>query len=147
MTKFQPLNRDFAARVRESFSEQLFMNMLDADLSVCLPGEVAIHMPYSPTLTQQDGFLHAGVVTALVDSACGYAAMTLMPEDAEVLSVEFKVNLLSPAVGEGFLAHAEVIKPGRTLTVCRGDLFAIQEDAEQKLVATMQATMITRRGE
>ena len=122
------------------------MSMLDAELSACLPGEVAIHMPYSPTLTQQDGFLHAGVVTALADTACGYAAMTLMPEDAEVLSVEFKVNLLSPAVGEGFLASGFVIKPGRTLTVCRGDVFAIK-DGEEKLVATMQATMITRRSE
>jgi uncharacterized protein (TIGR00369 family) len=147
MTTFQPSDPDFAARVRESFAEQEFMQTLHADLMAVLPGEIGIFMPYSPTLTQQDGFLHAGVVTALIDSACGYAAMTLMPEDAEVLSVEFKVNLLSPAVGEGFLAHAKVIKPGRTLTVCRGDLFAVQEDAEQKLVATMQATMITRRAE
>lgn len=122
------------------------MHTLDAELSVCLPGEVAIHMPYSPTLTQQDGFLHAGVITALADTACGYAAMTLMPEDAEVLSVEFKVNLLSPAVGEGFMASGFVIKPGRTLTVCRADVFAIK-DGEEKLVATMQATMITRQTE
>jgi uncharacterized protein (TIGR00369 family) len=143
MADFKPSNPDFAARVHESFAEQEFMNTLDAELAVVLPGEVAIHMPYSYTLTQQDGFLHAGVVTAIADSACGYAAMTLMPEGAEVLSVEFKVNLLSPAVGEGFIAHGEVIKPGRTLTVCRGEVVAIK-DGEEKLVMTMQATMITR---
>lgn len=144
MTNFQPSDLDFAARVRESFAEQLFMSTLNADLMAVLPGEVGIFMPYSPTLTQQDRFLHAGVVTALIDSACGYAAMTLMPENAEVLSVEFKVNLLSPAVGEGFIASGFVIKAGRTLTVCRGELFAVQDDAEQKLVAIMQATMITK---
>lgn len=144
MTDFQPSNPDFEARVRESFAAQLFMSTIDAELAVVLPGKVAIHMPYSPTLTQQDGFLHAGVVTALADTACGYAALTLMPEGSEVLSVEFKVNLLSPAVGEGFIAHGEVIKPGRTLTVCRGDVFAVR-DGEEKLVMTMLATMITRK--
>lgn len=120
------------------------MDTLDAELAVVLPGEVAIHIPFSSRLTQQDGFLHAGVVTALADTACGYAALTLMPQGSEVLSVEFKVNLLSPAVGEGFIAHGEVIRPGRTLTVCRADVFAVK-DGEEKLVMTMLATMITRR--
>lgn len=146
MATFQPSNPDFETRVRESFAAQAFMSTLGAELVSVAPGEVTIHMPYSPTLTQQDGFLHAGVVTSIADTACGYAALTLMPQGSEVLSVEFKVNLLSPAVGEGFIAHGEVIKPGRTLTVCRGDVFAVKDGAE-KLVMTMLATMITRQHE
>lgn len=146
MTKFQPSNPDFAARVRESFAAQKFMATLGAELTNIAPGEVTIEMPYSEVFTQQDGFLHAGITTAIADSACGYAALTLMPAGSGVLSVEFKVNLLSPAVGEKFIARAVVLKPGRTLTVCRGDVFAVK-DGNEKLVLTMQATMIARRGE
>lgn len=138
---FQPSNPDFENRIRESFAAQAFMRTLGAELTRIAPGEVTIGVPYSEALTQQDGFLHAGVVTSIADSACGYAAFTLMPKEALVLSVEFKVNLLSPAVGERFIARAVVLKPGRTLTVCRADVFAVKEGAE-KIVMTMLATMI-----
>jgi uncharacterized protein (TIGR00369 family) len=106
------------------------------------PGLVEIKLPYRPDLTQQDGFVHAGIIATIADSACGYAAYSLMPPESEVLAVEFKVNLLRPAKGEMFLARAEVIKPGRTLTVVRADVFATTGTEEQKLVATMQGTMM-----
>lgn len=143
MPNFQPPDPDFESRVRASFAEQKFMATLGAELTYIAPGEVTIELPFSDHLTQQDGFLHAGVSTSVVDSACGYAAYTLMPAGSRVLSVEFKVNLLSPAVGERFIAKGIVLKPGRTLTVCRGDLFAVN-NGEEKLVFTMQATMISK---
>jgi uncharacterized protein (TIGR00369 family) len=120
------------------------METIGATLSRVEPGEVEIGLPYRADLTQQDGYLHAGIVTTIVDSACGYAAFTLMPADAAVLSVEFKLNLLSPARGERFVARARVLKPGRTLTVCAGDVFAVT-GAGEKLVATMLATMMALR--
>jgi uncharacterized protein (TIGR00369 family) len=143
MTKFQPSNPDFETRVRESFAAQNLMTLLCAEITRIAPGEVTIEMPFSDQLTQQNGFVHAGITTAIADSACGYAAFTLMPAEASVLSVEFKVNLLSPALGERFIARAQVLKPGRTLTVCRGDVFAVTGGSE-KLILTMLATMITR---
>ena len=121
------------------------MNLIGARLVTVEPGVVEITLPYRADLTQQNGYLHAGVVTTIADSACGYAAMSLMPAEAGVLSVEFKVNLLRPARGESFLARAEVIKAGRTLTVVRADVFALAEDAERQLVATMQGTMMSLR--
>jgi uncharacterized protein (TIGR00369 family) len=143
MTAFQPSNPDFEARVRESFAAQTLMATLRAEITRIAPGEVTIEIPFSDELTQQDGFVHAGITTAIADSACGYAAFTLMPVEASVLSVEFKVNLLSPALGERFIARAQVLKPGRTLTVCRGDVFAARDGAE-KLILTMLATMISK---
>jgi uncharacterized protein (TIGR00369 family) len=121
------------------------MNLIGARLVTVEPGVVEITLPYRADLTQQNGYLHAGVVTTIADSACGYAAMSLMPAEAGVLSVEFKVNLLRPARGQSFLARAEVIKAGRTLTVVRADVFALAEDAERQLVATMQGTMMSLR--
>jgi len=120
------------------------METIGATLSRVEAGEVEIGLPYRADLTQQDGYLHAGIVTTIVDSACGYAAFTLMPADAAVLSVEFKLNLLSPARGERFVARARVLKPGRTLTVCAGDVFAVT-GADEKLIATMLATMMALR--
>jgi uncharacterized protein (TIGR00369 family) len=143
MTNFQSSDPDFESRVRTSFAAQKFMATLGAEVSHIAPGEITIELPFSDHLTQQDGFLHAGVVTSIADSACGYAAFTLMPEGASVLSVEFKVNMISPSVGERFIARALVLKPGRTLTVCRADVFAVKDGAE-KLVLAMQATMIAR---
>jgi uncharacterized protein (TIGR00369 family) len=102
---------------------------------------VEIRLPFSPNLTQQNGYLHAGAITAVLDSACGYAALTMAADDKDVLSVEFKVNLLSPATGEVFAARALVKKAGRTLTVCTADAFAIS-DGREKLVATMLATIM-----
>ena len=144
MTNFQPSNPDFESRIRESFAAQNLMATLRAEITHITPGEVTIEMPFSDELTQQNGFVHAGITTAIADSACGYAAFTLMPAEASVLSVEFKVNLLSPALGERFIARAQVLKPGRTLTVCRGDVFAVK-DGNEKLILTMLATMITRK--
>ena len=121
------------------------MNLLGARLSLVEAGVVEITLPYRADLAQQHGYLHAGVVTTIADSACGYAAYTLMPAGSEVLSVEFKVNLLRPAQGETFVARAEVIKAGKTLTVVRADVFAIAGNADRELVATMQGTMICVR--
>jgi uncharacterized protein (TIGR00369 family) len=141
----RPLNPSFADDVAASFAQQPIMNLIGARLLTVEPGVVEITLPYRADLTQQNGYLHAGVVTTIADSACGYAAMSLMPAEAGVLSVEFKVNLLRPARGESFLARAEVIKAGRTLTVVRADVFALADDAERQLVATMQGTMMSLR--
>ena len=140
-----PLNPSFAEDVERSFARQPIMNLLGARLSLVEAGAVEITLPYRADLTQQHGYLHAGVVTTIADSACGYASYSLMPAGSEVLSVEFKVNLLRPAQGETFVARAEVIKAGKTLTVVRADVFAIAGDADRKLVATMQGTMICVR--
>jgi uncharacterized protein (TIGR00369 family) len=128
-------------RVHDSFAQQQFMKTLDASLLSVKPGAVEIALPFHANLTQQNGFLHAGVITSVLDSACGYAALSVAPENAEVLSVEFKVNLLSPAVGERFVARAQVKRAGKLLTVATADAFAIEE-GQEKLVATMMATII-----
>lgn len=119
------------------------LSTLGAELGLVRAGEVHLTAAHDARFSQLDGFLHAGIVTALIDSACGYAAYTLMPAGARVLSVEFKVNLLSPARGPRFRAEGRVIKHGRTLTVCEGKLFSIEE--EETLCAIMQATMICIR--
>lgn len=121
------------------------MNLIGARLGLVEPGIVEIVLPFRQDLTQQNGYLHAGVVTTIADSACGYAAFSLMPAGSAVLSVEFKVNLLRPARGESFVARAEVIKAGRTLLITRADVFAVHEDSERELVATMQGTMMCLR--
>ena len=118
------------------------MSSIGAELLIVEPGKVEIALPYRSDLTQQHGYLHAGIITTIADTACGYAAYTLMPAGSEVLSVEFKVNLLRPAKGERFVAVANVLKPGRTLTVVRADVFGISESDERELIATMLATMI-----
>jgi uncharacterized protein (TIGR00369 family) len=129
-------------RVRRSFSNQPFMSTLGAELAAVGPGVVEIRLPFSAKLTQQHGFLHAGAVTAVLDSACGYAALSLAAGDKEVLTVELKENLLAPAAGEAFVARAQVKRAGKTLTVCTADAFAITCSGE-KLVATMLATIMT----
>lgn len=144
MNNFQPSDPNFESRVRDSFARQKLMATLSAELTHVAAGGATIEMPYHEDFAQQDGFLHAGTLTTIADSACGYAAYTLMPAGVGVLSVEFKVNLLSPAVGERFIARAEVIKPGRTLTICRADVFAIN-NGQEKLVTTMLATMIAKK--
>ena len=126
-------------RVRESFARQAFMTTIGAALVSVKPGEVVIEVASRPELTQQHGFLHAGVIASIADSACGYAAFTLMPPDHAVLSVEFKQNQLAPARGERFRATGRVVKSGRTLTVCTAEVKA----ADETLVAVMQATMIS----
>ena len=134
-------NPAFADEVRRSFAKQAIMGLIGGELTRVEPGVIEISLPYRADLTQQDGFVHAGIVATIADSACGYAAYSLMPPESEVLAVEFKVNLLRPAKGELFVARAKVIKPGRTLTVVRADVFAISGE-ERQLIATMQGTMM-----
>jgi len=136
-------NADYEERVRASFARQNAMATIGAELTQVTPGIVEIEMPYSAALTQQHGFLHAGVISAALDSACGYAAFSLMPENASVLTIEFKVNLLAPGRGERFLFRASVTKPGRTIVVADGQAYAFAADGEAKLIATMTGTMMT----
>ena len=145
MKEFEPRDPDFERRVRESFARQRAMETFGARLLRVAPGEVEIGIDFQEAFTQQHGYLHAGLVTAIVDTACGYAALSLTEPGAEVLSVEFKLNLLSPAAGERFVARAHVVRAGRNLTVCAGDLYALKDDGE-KIVATMLATMMKVTG-
>ena len=128
-------------RIRRSFLNQAFMSTLGAELTGVGQGVVEIRLPFSSKLTQQHGYLHAGAVTAVLDSACGYAALSLAPDDKDVLTVEFKQNLLAPAAGELLIARAQVKRAGKTLTVCTADAFAIT-GSKEKLVATMLATIM-----
>jgi uncharacterized protein (TIGR00369 family) len=132
-------------RVRESFARQRFMALIGAELSAVEEGRVEIELPASPQLTQQHGFLHAGVVAAATDSACGYAALSQMPEDAAVLTVEYKINLLAPAEGEHLVARGRVVRSGRTIYVCAGNAF-MAVAGEERHVATMTATVMCVRG-
>lgn len=142
---FVPRDPDYDARVRDSFARQNAMATLGITIHALEPGRVTLAMPYDAALTQQHGFLHAGVVSTALDSACGYAAFSLMQADAAVLTAEFKINLLAPAAGERFLFRGVVLKPGRTLTVAEGRAFALDGGAE-KLIASMTATLMTLQG-
>ncbi|MEJ6782141.1 MULTISPECIES: PaaI family thioesterase [Phyllobacteriaceae] len=133
---------NYDERVRASFARQSAMRTIGAELTLVAPGTVEIEMPFSAGLTQQHGFLHAGVISAALDSACGYAAYSLMPENSGVLSIEFKVNLLAPGRGERFLFRGSVTKPGRTIVVADGQAYAFAADGEAKLIATMTGTMM-----
>lgn len=144
MGNFQAVDPDFVGRVRDSFSRQGIMATIGASLVRVDPGEVEIEFPFALSLSQHNGYIHAGVLTTVVDSACGYAAYTLMPADADVLSIEYKVNFMSPAVGQSFKCVGRVVKAGRTITVCSGDVIAVA-DGKEKVVATMLATMIAVR--
>ena len=137
---FSPLDPQFEARVRASFARQRAMDTIGATLARVEPGIVEVALPYRAELTQQHGFLHAGIVATILDSACGYAAFSLMAADVAVLTVEYKINLLRPAQGGRFVARAHVVRAGQTLTVCAGDVFA-QTGAGEKLIATMMATV------
>jgi uncharacterized protein (TIGR00369 family) len=134
---------DFEARVRDSFARQQVMATFGAELTRVSRGTIEIEMPYSPGLTQQHGFLHAGVISTALDSACGYAAYSVMPADAAVLTIEFKVNLLAPGRGERFLFRGSVTKPGRTIIVADGQAYGISAEGEARLIATMTGTMMT----
>src|ERR687893_2864484 len=146
MDGLKPIDSEYEWRVRESFARQRVMSLFGAHVERVAPGAVDVVLPHREDLTQQDGYVHAGVITTVADSACGYAAYTLMPAGSGVLSVEFKVNLLRPAAGQEFEASAHVVKAGRTLTVTRCDVHA-RSGAETKLVATMTATMIRQSRE
>ena len=143
--RFEPADPEFAARVRQSFSEQAIMRTIGAVLAGVEPGRVEIELPYHARLTQQDGFVHAGVSATIMDSACGYAAFSLMPGDARVLTIEFKTSLLAPAAGDSFRAVGEVRKAGRSVYFAEAELHALKDD-EDKLVATMSGTLMALRG-
>jgi len=136
---------DFRERVHQSFDKQGAMAMLGAELTRVEPALVEIELPFDQKLTQQHGFLHAGVISAALDSACGYAAYTVIDPDASILTIEFKVNLMSPGRGERFLFRGEITKPGSTIIVADGRAYAIG-DGPAKLIASMTGTMMVIRG-
>jgi uncharacterized protein (TIGR00369 family) len=138
---YQPANPDYWSAVSASFARQGVMGLFGARLSRVEPGLVEIELPARAELSQQHGFVHAGVGATITDSACGYAALSLAPAGTQVLTIEYKVNFLSPAAGSLLLARGAVKKAGRTIAVCAGDLFAITGD-ETQLVATMLATVM-----
>jgi uncharacterized protein (TIGR00369 family) len=126
--------------IRGSFARQGLMGTIGAEITALDYGHLEVRFAFQPSLTQQNGFVHAGVITSVMDSACGYAALSVSPENYDVLSVEFKVNLLAPAAGDSFVVRAEVKRAGRTITVCSADAFAVHAGKE-KPIATMLATM------
>jgi uncharacterized protein (TIGR00369 family) len=144
---FEPKARNprFEAVVRESFSRQAMMTSLGATLVLVEPGRVHVGLPRSAGFTQQNGFMHAGAIASIADSACGYAAFTLAPADTDVLAVEFKINLLEPARASRFEARARVIRQGKTLSTCFAEVYGL-DGGEETLVATMMSTIIIRPG-
>jgi len=142
---FEPRDPDFVQRVHASFGRQAAMRTLGATLSAVRPGQVEITLPWAEPLTQQHGFLHAGMVSTALDSACGYAGFSLMPAQAAVLTIEFKINLLAPAQGALFRMVGTVVKPGRTVTVCEGRAYAV-DGGQEKLIATMGCTLMAVMG-
>jgi uncharacterized protein (TIGR00369 family) len=141
MPRFEPKNPDFRAVATATFERQPAMRTLGISLARLEPGEVDLSMAYSSDFTQQNGFVHAGVITAGLDNACGIAAFSLMPAGSDILTVEFKTNLLAPARGERFFFRAVVVKPGRTLTVCEARAYALADGVES-LIATMTGTLM-----
>jgi uncharacterized protein (TIGR00369 family) len=142
---FIPVDPDFEARVRASFARQGAMKLIGAELSEVAPGYCAIALAPRPDIAQQHGYVHAGMVSTIVDTAGGYAGFTLFPADSSVLTVEFKVNLVAPAQGDRLLAEGFVVKPGRTLVITRGEVHA-ERGGTRTLVALMQQTLIVLHG-
>jgi len=142
---FEPSDPAWETRVRTSFARQPMMATIGARLERVAPGEVDVRVPFREAISQHHGFVHAGALTTAVDTACGYAALSLMPPGAGVLTIEFKVSLMSPGRGEAILARGRVVKPGRNVTFCQGEVFAVEGGAE-RLVATMSATMMVVQG-
>ena len=145
MSQFDPQDPDYIQRVQESFAKQNAMINLGIEITHIAPGEVNLRLPFNTDFTQQHGFMHAGITTTALDSACGYAAFSLMPAEAAVLTVEFKTSLLAPAQGDYFSMRAKVTKPGRTLFFTEAEAYAIYQDQEKK-IATMSATMMAVSG-
>lgn len=146
MPRFDPENAEYLSAVRESFGRLRLMGTIGATLGHVSPGEVEIALPFRDDLTQHHGFTAAAVLTAVVDVACGYAAMTLMPPGCSVLTIEYKANFLAPVQGARVVARGRVIRPGRTVTVCAGDVVAV-DGGREMLVATLLATMMRVGGE
>ena len=140
-SEFEPRDPGFKTRITRSFADQAIMQTIGASLLEVRPGQVEIGLPFDRRLTQQDQFIHAGVSSTIMDSACGYAAFSLMPAEARVLTIEFKINLLAPAAGERFRAIGKVLKPGRSVFVAEAELYA-ESGHNSKLVATMVATLM-----
>ncbi|MEY3664264.1 MAG: hypothetical protein RLZZ153_446 [Pseudomonadota bacterium] len=141
--QYLPADPDFERRVRASFDRQPVMGLIGARLTQVMPGQVQIEMPFDARLTQQHGFMHAGITGTLLDSACGFASLTLMPADAGILTIEYKVNCLAPAAGLRFRFTGRVRKAGRTITLAEGEAIAIDAAGHERLVATMTATEMT----
>jgi uncharacterized protein (TIGR00369 family) len=139
---FEAQDPKFDERVRASFARQRVMQTLGIEIVRLVPGEIELAMAFNAAYTQQHGFTHAGTISTAMDSACGYAAFSLMPPDAAVLTVEFKINLLAPAAGKGFLFRGRVIKPGKTLTICDAEAFTVTDKPEPRLIATMTGTLM-----
>ncbi|MBA3012071.1 MAG: PaaI family thioesterase [Proteobacteria bacterium] len=145
---FVPEDENYKEKVEKSFDRQQAMKTIGIALEEVVPGRVVLTMPYNQAYTQQHGFVHAGILSTALDSACGYAAFSFMPEESAVLSIEYKVNLLAPAKGEKFIITGQVLKAGKTVTVCQAEAHAVK-GKEKKLVAQMTGTMMTvigRRG-
>ena len=141
MPRFEPRDPEFESKVRSSFAKQTAMQTLGAVMGKIEPGQVEIEMPFQAHLTQQHGFIHGGIVTSILDSACGYAAFSLSAPDSGVLTVEYKVNFVAPAKGERLVARGQVLRPGASITVCKGNVVAY-DGGEEKLVTTMLMTMM-----
>lgn len=144
-TSFEAQDPEYQRRVRESFARQGLMRHLGAELVSLTPGGAEIRLPFRPELTQQHDYFHAGATGAIADTACGYAAYTLMPADASVLTVEYKINLLAPADGDELVARARVVRAGKTLTICLADVFA-RKGGDEKHCATVLATIMCMAG-
>lgn len=142
---FVPANSDFAERVRQSFARQGIMAHIGAELVLVEAGRCRIRLPYSDALSQQHGYFHGGITTTIADSACGYAGFSLMPADASVLTIEYKVNFLAPADGELLVATGRVIKPGRSVIVSQAEVVVLKS-GEERICATMTETMMVMRG-
>ena len=138
---FTPKDKDFVIKVKDSFARQKFMGLINAELFKIEPGFCEIHVPYNINITQQHSFFHAGIVGTIADNAAGYAAFSLMEKSSSILTVEFKLNLISPADGELLVGRSNVLKYGKTLTICRSDVFVIKGGVE-KLCAASQSTLI-----
>jgi len=143
---FEALDPDYANKVRESLAKQGAIGLIGGELVSVEPGRVVLALPYNTKITQQHGFVHAGIVTTLLDTAAGYAAYSLMPADAEVLTIEFKTNLMAPAKGERFRFEGKVIKRGRTIMFCEADAFAINDNQPDRHVVSLSATMMVVTG-
>ncbi len=139
--KFEPKSNTYQKKVEESFQRQKFMKFINAKLIDVQPGYCEIHIPYDPNLTQQHGFFHAGIISTIADNTAGYAAFSLMEENSSVLTVEFKLNLMSPGDGELLIGKSNVLKNGRTLTICRSEVFIVK-NGKEKLCAASQSTLI-----
>jgi len=142
---FIPAFAGYETRVRDSFARQGAMRLIGATVGEVAPGYCAIELVPRPELSQQHGYVHAGIVSAIVDSAGGYAGFTLFPQDCSVLTVEFKLNLLAPAGGDRLLAEGFVVKPGRSLAITRGEVHA-EKDGKRTLIAIMQQTLMVMHG-